>query len=72
MLVYQIPFPKNPSVLPHLISRDNLKNSKSLILQRNFYIIMFSLSDPAFSVRLIGDQISMKVIFNNFHRPLHG
>ena len=42
-----------------------------LTLQRNIYVIKFGQSDPSFSVRLIGNQITMKVIFNNLHYPLH-
>ncbi len=40
-------------------------------LQRNIYVIKFGQSNPFFSVRLIGNQISMKVIFNDLHCPLH-
>ena len=42
-----------------------------LTLQRNIYIIEFGLSDPSFSVRRVGNQITIKVIFNNLHYPLH-
>ena len=41
-----------------------------LALQRNIQFIELGQSKPFFSVRFIGNQISMKVIFNNLHYPL--
>lgn len=43
----------------------------ALILQRNIYVIKFGQFDPFLSVRLIGGQIPVQVILNNFYRPLN-
>jgi hypothetical protein len=40
-----------------------------ITLQRNIYVIKFCQFDSFFSVRLVGGQIAVKVILNNFHRP---
>ena len=59
----------------HLFSQLKLMHKallgSELSLQRNIYIIEFGLSDPSFSVRRVGNQITIKVIFNNLHYPLH-